>query len=104
MDPEMRFWLLNGLRYGAYLVVFAAAGAVIGRICRPRSGIAFTATCVATALLYLALLAVVDPHAISDASTSYDFLSLVGGWVLLGLPAIPIALFVSSHVPRPPKI
>jgi hypothetical protein len=104
MGAELRFWLLNGLRYAASVAVFMSLGAMIGRFCRPRSGVAFAATCIGTALLYLAVLLITAPQSLSRASTAYDFITIFGGWALVGVPAIPVALFLSSHVPRTPKI
>ena len=55
-------------------------------------------------MLYLGIQLVTAPQMLFRASTAYDFITLFGGWALIGMPAIPVALFISTHVPRAPKI
>ena len=104
MDAELRSLMMNGVSYLGYVAVFGVFGAAIGRVCRPRSGVAFAATCVGSAIVYVAVLLFTAPERLSRSSTAYDFIHLFAGWAFVAMPAIPVALFVSSHEPRPPKI
>ena len=104
MDAELQFWLLNGLRMLTWIAVFAAFGMFVGRVCRPHSGVAFAATCIGTVVLYVALLALLDPRWPFHGLGTYGFVELTGGWALFAGPAIPISLFTSSRVPPSKKI
>ena len=104
MDAELRSLIMNGVSYLGCVGVFGVFGAAIGWLCRPRSGVAFAATCFASTIFYVAVLLFTAPERLSRSSTAYDFIHLFAGWAFIAMPAIPVALFVSSHEPRAPKI